>query len=196
MDRFLRIMSDDDYCYDEEKIVFNPRIRVRVPKSSPLSSEPLSSQIPKPVNKPPQKKQLDPSVGLCVTPISSDPRRDAFKDYQEQISRAEAGHTMIWDAPLPSRKQPKVGDYFIFWFYKEKIIVHRIIDIKPPTSRPETWTTPGHSDRNVVFLGSECCRMDWADFLEANGYKRCMGTVCATKGRVETILPAIERAQQ
>ena len=196
MDRFLRIMSDDDYFDNEETIVFNPRIRVRVPKSSPLSSEPLSSKIPKPVNKPLQKKQLDPSVGLCFTPISSDPRRDAFKDYQEQISRANAGHTMMWDAPLPSRNQPKVGDYFIFWFYKERIIVHRITDIQPPTSRPETWTASGHSNRNVVFLGAECCRMDWDDFLQVNGYKRCMGTVCATQGRVATILPAIESALQ
>ena len=172
----------DNYSDDEEKIVFNPHYRV------------IDRIIPRVTSGPSIYKIAQRgSVGLCFTPISSDPRRNAFKDYQEQLSRANAGHTMMWDAPLPSRNQPKVGDYFIFWFYKEKIIVHRITGIQPPTSRPETWTDPGHSNRNVVFLGSECCRMEWDDFLQANGYKRCMGTVCATQGRVATILPAIER---
>ena len=146
------------------------------------------------LKEPLQKKEHGESVGLCVTPISSDSRRDSFKDYRGQMERVEAGHELMWDAPLPTRKQPCVGDYFIFWFYKEKIIVHRITDIRTPTSRPANWTTPGHADRKVVYLSPECCRMDWATFQEANGYKRCMGTVCAAPNRLSTILPAIEHA--
>jgi len=199
--RFLDWVEEDG-----EQIVFNPRNRMRGGTLTQVSSRTTNSQ---PTQLVPcfidvlkgswpfrafQKKEHSESVGLCVTPISSDFRRDSFKDYQEQMERVEAGHELMWDAPLPTRKQPCVGDYFIFWFYKEKIIVHRITDIRGPNSRPANWTTPGHADRNVVYLSPECCRMDWATFQEANGYKRCMGTVCAVPSRLATILPAIEHA--
>ena len=180
----------------EEKIVFKPCNRIRGAtltqvSSGTVTSQPTQSDL---LKEPLQKREHGEPVGLCITPISRDCRRPGFKDYREQMNRVAAGHTLMWDAPLRNRTQPSIGDYFIFWFHKEGIIVHRITDIRLPTSRLETWTTPGDTDRDVLFLSPECCKMDWATFQEANGYKRCMGTVCARPCRLSTILPAIEHA--
>jgi hypothetical protein len=129
---------------------------------------------------------------IFITPVSVRKGCNAIRDWEEQAIRGATGQQIMWDAPGRGR-QPRVGDYFVFWFYERHIIVHRITAVHSPSHRLASWATNiGQQDRDVVYLDSECSRLTWDIFLAAGGHRRCMGTICAGDHKTTTLLPAIE----
>ena len=141
--------------------------------------------------------ELNDKCGVCITPISNNPKKNSCRDWDEQKQRHSAGLQHMWDCPGPQAKstQPCVGDYFLFSFYKKHVIVHRIISILPPGERLESWAANvGQGDRDVVLLGPVCCRMQWADYMLAGGYHP-HGTQCAVARR-GCLVEAIQALQR
>ena len=130
---------------------------------------------------------------LYITPISKkdNKKHKPNRDYKEQLENINKGKFVYWDGPSSKTKTKcKSGDYFMFWFYKEKVTIHKIINVYDPKYRLPSWSdNVGHSDRNVVELSSHFETISWDDYIQQfDGYKRCMGTCKVRDERSQKII--------
>ena len=117
---------------------------------------------------------------FTITPISSNPKNKANRDYLEQLDRIEEGKPLVWDDSKFNKSRP--GDIFGFWMHKKKVKVHFIKKVSPPSERLPSWhKNVGQSDRNVIELSDEYFEVDWETWISIGGAKRCMGTAPAKK---------------
>lgn len=94
-------------------------------------------------------------------------------DYAEQMSRI--GHTWCWD---DSRyNTANAGEYFGFCFNDDKMIIHRILEVKSPTERLPSWSrNVGQGNRNVLELSDPLLTIPWSKWQEMGGPENKMGT--------------------
>tara|TARA_A100001015_G_C14587962_1_gene555484 strand:+ start:80 stop:652 length:573 start_codon:yes stop_codon:yes gene_type:complete len=117
---------------------------------------------------------------FVITPISATKTNKANIDYSEQMDRIDEGKPLVWDDTKFNKSRP--GDMFGFWMYKNKVKVHTIQNVSSPEDRLPSWhKNVGQSDRNVVTLSKKFFVIDWEEWIEIGGAKRCMGTANANK---------------
>ena len=140
---------DEVFVYDED---LTKRLRLKTVSRTELSP----------------KRDVVRETELTITPISAArDRSSAFDHYTELVENN------IWKWNDGVHKSSAVGDGFAFFFYKQKLVFHRILDIKGPEHRLPSW---GESTRNVVILTPPLFEIQWDEWISLNGYTRCMGT--------------------
>jgi hypothetical protein len=114
------------------------------------------------------KRDVVRETELTITPISAARDRSSALDHYNELAE---NHVWKWNDG--KHKSSAVGDGFAFFFYKQKLVFHRILDIKGPEHRLPSW---GESTRNVVILTPPLFEIPWDEWISLNGYTRCMGT--------------------
>ena len=131
---------------------------------------------------------------LFISPIAKKDgeKHKSKRDYKLQMENMERGLSLYWDGPDPKKFKTKinVGDYFIFWHYKNYVKIHKILNIFDPLCRLPSWTdNVGHSDRKVIELSSEFETILWDNYIENfDGFKRCMGTAKVSEKKSKKII--------
>lgn len=122
---------------------------------------------------------------LTIAPISKDQKEDSYIDYKDQEERVANGYNWCWDDCKHNTSE--VGNYFAFFFYGKKIIVHKILSIKPPSERLPTWSK---RERNMLVLSDKLLEISWTIWQQLNGCESRMGTY-RNKERLENSRPLL-----
>lgn len=119
---------------------------------------------------------MDSYCHLTITPISRNPRSDAYIDYQEQLNRVR-NSDLIWCWDDSRYNKAKKGELFAFYFHDIRVVIHEIMDVKPPSNRLPSWSkNVGQSDRNVLELSAPLKEITWTEWQLVNGPESKMGT--------------------
>ena len=117
------------------------------------------------------------SMNLVITPINKNPKSPSNVDYAEQVSRV--GYTWCWDDSCYNTAS--VGEYFGFCFNYDKVVIHRILEVKSSTERLPSWSrNVGQRNRNVLELSDPLLTIPWSRWQEMGGHKKIQGT-CRTE---------------
>ena len=117
---------------------------------------------------------------MVITPINKNKKSNSNVDYKEQLIRTANGDC-IWCWDDSKYNTAKLGEYFAFYFYGIKVIVHRITGVKDVTQRLPTWArNVGQGDRKVLELSDPLFEIDWDTWISIGGAKRSMGTYRTT----------------
>jgi hypothetical protein len=116
---------------------------------------------------------------LTITPINKSEKSKSNIDYAEQLERTATGDlNWCWDDSKYNKAQP--GQYFAFMFYGKKVIIHKILSVKPPSERLPSWSSNvGQGDRNVVELSGPLKELTWEEWLANDGPQAHLGTYTA-----------------
>jgi superfamily II DNA or RNA helicase len=150
---------DNSFVYDED---LTKRLRLKTMSRTELSRTELSRTELLP------KRDVVRETELTITPISAARDRSSALDHYTELVE---NHVWKWNDGV--HKSSVVGDGFAFFFYKQRLVFHRILDIKGPEHRLPSW---GESNRNVVILTPPLFEISWDEWISLNGYTRCMGT--------------------
>ena len=151
---------DDSFVYDED---LTKRLRLKtVSRTELLRTELLRTELSR--TELSQKRETE----LTITPISAARDRSSALDHYTELAE---NHVWKWNDGV--HKSSVVGDGFAFFFYKQRLVFHRKLDIKGPEHRLPSW---GESNRNVVILTPPLFEISWDEWISLNGYTRCMGT--------------------
>jgi len=117
---------------------------------------------------------------LTLSPISKDIKSPSYVDYNEQLSRVlHDGFQWCWDDSRYNKA--KIGEYFAFYFHGMRVVIHKILDVKPPSARLPSWSrNVGQGDRNVVELSQPMLEISWIEWQMMNGPESKMGTYTTT----------------
>jgi hypothetical protein len=123
---------------------------------------------------------MDNLCHLTLSPISKDIKSPSYIDYNEQLSRVlHDGFQWCWDDSRYNKA--KVGEYFAYYFHGMRVVIHQIMDVKPPSSRLPSWSkNVGHGDRNVLELSHPMVEISWIEWQLMNGPESKMGTYTTT----------------
>ena len=123
---------------------------------------------------------MDNLCHLTLTPISKDIKSLSYIDYNEQLSRVlHDGFQWCWDDSRYNKA--KIGDYFAYYFHGMRVVIHRIMDVKPPAARLPSWSrNVGQHDRNVLELSHPMLEISWIEWQLMNGPESKMGTYTTT----------------
>ncbi len=123
---------------------------------------------------------MDNLYHLTLSPISKDTKSPSYIDYNEQLSRVlHDGFQWCWDDSRYNKA--KIGEYFAFYFHGMRVVIHRILDVKPPSARLPSWSrNVGHGDRNVLELSHPLLEISWIEWQMMNGPESEMGTYTTT----------------
>jgi hypothetical protein len=119
---------------------------------------------------------MDNLCHLTLSPISKDIKSPSYIDYNEQLSRVlHDGFQWCWDDSRYNKA--KVGDYFGFYFHGMRVVIHQIVDVKPPAERLPSWSkNVGQCDRNVLALSHPMLEISWIEWQLMGGPESKMGT--------------------
>jgi len=113
---------------------------------------------------------------LTITPISRNPKSNSFIDYKEQLKRVNKLE-LIWCWDDSRFNKAKKGELFAFYFHEIRVIIHKIVDVKPPSDRLPSWSkNVGQGDRNVLELSGPLKDISWSEWQFVNGPESKMGT--------------------
>jgi hypothetical protein len=117
---------------------------------------------------------------LIITPISKNLKSKANIDFREQLMRTARGDlTWCWDDSKHNTAKP--GEYFAFFHHKERVVIHRIISVKPPSERLPSWSdNVGQTTRNVLELSDPLKVLSWTEWIQTGCSHVCMGTYRTT----------------
>lgn len=123
---------------------------------------------------------MDNLCHLTLSPISKDIKSPSYIDYNEQLSRVlHDGFQWCWDDSRYNKA--KVGEYFAYYFHGMRVVIHQIMDVKPPSSRLPSWSkNVGQGDRNVLELSHPMVEISWIEWQLMNGPESKMGTYTTT----------------
>lgn len=123
---------------------------------------------------------MDNLCHLTLSPISKDIKSPSYIDYNEQLSRVlHDGFQWCWDDSRYNKA--KVGEYFAFYFHGMRVVIHQIIDVKPPSQRLPSWSkNVGQGDRNVIALSHPMLEITWIEWQLMAGPESKMGTYTTT----------------
>jgi len=113
---------------------------------------------------------------LTISPISKDVKSGSYIDYNEQLERVRLNElNWCWD---DSRfNKAKENEYFAFYFHGIRVVIHRILAVKPTSCRLPSWSkNVGQGDRNVLELSEPLREIGWVDWQLMNGPESKMGT--------------------
>jgi hypothetical protein len=113
---------------------------------------------------------------LTITPISRDAKSAGNIDYNEQLLRVKNSElNWCWDDSRYNKA--KENEYFAFYFHGIRVVIHRIKNVKPPSSRLPSWSkNVGQGDRNVLELSEPLKEIGWIEWQLLNGPESKMGT--------------------
>jgi hypothetical protein len=119
---------------------------------------------------------MDNLCHLTLSPISKDIKSPSYVDYNEQLSRVlHDGFQWCWDDSRYNKA--KSGDYFAFYFHGMRVVIHQIVDVKPPAERLPSWSkNVGQGDRNVLALSHPMLEIAWIEWQLMAGPESKMGT--------------------
>lgn len=119
---------------------------------------------------------MDNFCHLTITPISKDINSASYVDYNEQLSRVlNENFQWCWDDSRYNKA--KVGDYFAFYFHGMRVVIHKIIGVKPPSERLPSWSkNVGQGDRNVLELTGPLLEITWVEWQMLGAPESKMGT--------------------
>ena len=119
---------------------------------------------------------MDNLCHLTLSPISKDIKSPSYVDYNEQLSRVlHDGFQWCWDDSRYNKA--KSGDYFAFYFHGMRVVIHQIVDVKPPAERLPSWSkNVGQGDRNVLALSHPMLEITWIEWQLMGGPESKMGT--------------------
>ena len=123
---------------------------------------------------------MDNLCHLTLSPISKDIKSPSYIDYNEQLSRVlHDGFQWCWDDSRYNKA--KVGEYFAFYFHGMRVVIHQIVDVKPPSERLPSWSkNVGQGDRNVIALSHPMLEITWIEWQLMEGPESKMGTYTTT----------------
>ena len=119
---------------------------------------------------------MDNYCHLTITPISKDIKSPSYIDYNEQLSRVlNEEFQWCWDDSRYNKA--KIGDYFAFYFHGMRVVIHKILDVKPPSARLPSWSkNVGQGDRNVLELSHPLLEITWIEWQLIGAPESKMGT--------------------
>jgi hypothetical protein len=119
---------------------------------------------------------MDSFSHLTITPISKDIKSASYIDYNEQLARVtNDGCQWCWDDSRYNKA--KSGEYFAFYFHGMRVVIHKILDVKPTSQRLPSWSKNiGQADRNVVELSMPIAEISWSEWQHIGGPESKMGT--------------------
>jgi hypothetical protein len=117
---------------------------------------------------------------LTITPISKNQKSKANIDFREQLMRTATGElNWCWDDSKYNTAKP--GEYFAFFHHKDRVVIHRIVAVKPPSERLPSWTANvGQTTRNVLELSEPLKELSWSEWIQTGCSHVCMGTYRTT----------------
>ena len=123
---------------------------------------------------------MDNLCHLTLSPISKDIKSPSYIDYNEQLSRVlHDGFQWCWDDSRYNKA--KAGEYFAYYFHGMRVVIHRIMDVKPPAARLPSWSrNVGQGDRNVLELSHPMVEISWIEWQLMSGPESKMGTYTTT----------------
>ncbi len=123
---------------------------------------------------------MDNLYHLTLSPISKDIKSLSYIDYNEQLSRVlHDGFQWCWDDSRYNKA--KAGEYFAFYFHGMRVVIHKILDVKPPSERLPSWSkNVGQGDRNVLVLSQPMLEITWIEWQLMGGPESKMGTYTTT----------------
>ena len=115
------------------------------------------------------------SFEITFTPISvSKKNHISVIYYNELISKN------IWRWSDGQYNKSKIGDYFAFYFHKNKIIFHKILDIKGPENKYSNWSYNDDKSRDILILSQPLHEVKWNEWELLNGPQSRMSTYTTT----------------
>ena len=113
---------------------------------------------------------------LTISPISRDTKSASYVDYNEQLERARINKfNWCWDDSRYNKARE--NEFFGFYFHGTRVVIHRIIGVKPPSARLPSWSkNVGQCDRNVLELSEILKEIGWTEWQMLNGPESKMGT--------------------
>lgn len=119
---------------------------------------------------------MDAYCHLTITPISRNINSAGYIDYKEQLERVK-NNEAIWCWDDSRYNKAKKGELFAFYFHEIRVVIHEIIDVKPPSARLPSWSKNiGQGDRNVLELSVPLKEISWTEWQLVNGPESKMGT--------------------
>ena len=103
---------------------------------------------------------------ITFTPIST--KRPSMQYYNELCSE--------WRWSDGKHNRSKVGHLFAFYFHKQKVVFHRIVDIKSSEDKYSHWSYPGDQDRNILLLSEPLHTIPWEEWVALRGPQSRMST--------------------
>ena len=107
---------------------------------------------------------------ITFTPISADKFQPSALYYDEICT------THQWRWSDGKHNNSKVGHLFAFYFHKQKVILHRIVDIKPSEDRHSHWSYQGDHTRNILLLSEPLHTIVWDEWVALHGPQSRMST--------------------
>ena len=130
-------------------------------------------------------------ASFIVSPIAKtyNEDRNSLRDYEEFEKRKENKLSLCWDSVSPYREKFVLPKFFCFVFNSDKVIVHKVLEIKNPSERLESWQSNiGHSDRKVLILSEKKFILDWKVWIYLDGHKKVYGTQHFKKDKEHKLL--------
>jgi hypothetical protein len=120
---------------------------------------------------------------MVLSPINKNKRSKSNIDYKEQLERVSSlGDIWRWDDSHLNKAC--TGEYFGFYFYGIKVVIHKITAVKSANERLPSWSdNVGQGDRKVLELSEPIEVIDWDTWISIGGARRCMGTYRTTNLR-------------
>lgn len=119
---------------------------------------------------------MDSFSHLTISPISKDIKSPSYIDYNEQLERVtKDGQQWCWDDSRYNKAKP--GELFAFYFHGMRVVIHKILAVKPPSERLPSWSkNVGQGDRNVLELSAPITEISWSEWQLIGGPESKMGT--------------------
>jgi len=115
------------------------------------------------------------SFEITFTPISvSKKNHISVIYYNELVSKN------IWRWSDGQYNKSKIGDYFAFYFHKNKLIFHKILDIKGPENKYLNWNYNDDKSRDILILSQPLYEIEWNEWELLNGPQSRMSTYTTT----------------
>lgn len=110
-------------------------------------------------------------IEITFTPISvSKINHISVTYYNELVSKN------IWRWSDSKYNKSIIGNYFAFYFHGEKLIFHKIIDIKGPEYKYSDWNYDAGQSKNILILSQPLFTINWNEWELLNGPQKKMGT--------------------
>jgi hypothetical protein len=111
------------------------------------------------------------SMEITFTPISvSKKNHISVTYYNELVSKN------IWRWSDSKYNKSIIGNYFAFYFHGEKLIFHKIIDVKGPEYKYSDWNYNAGQLKNILILSQPLFTINWDEWKLLNGPQNKMGT--------------------
>ena len=107
---------------------------------------------------------------ITFTPISADKFQPSALYYDELCT------TNQWRWSDGKHNSSKVGNLFAFYFHKQKVVFHRIVDIKGADHKYHEWSYTGGQTRNILLLSEPLHTIAWDEWVALHGPQSRMST--------------------